>query len=111
MRIARHLIRPVLAGLLGATAFGCEGRATIPSDARLEQEGTGGLSYTAREPGNVFILDRDKNQKVFEGRVNTGDQVVMKPDQDQIVVAGNAANHSLSLKPDHRYGIYFDPQH
>ena len=69
------------------------------------------MSFTAHEPGNVFILDKDKNQKVFEGRVNTGDQVVLKPDVDQIVVAGNTANHSVPLKPDHHYGIYFDPQH
>jgi len=38
------------------------------------------------------VLDQDKNEKVFEGRVNTGDQIVVKPDQDQIVLAGNAAN-------------------
>jgi hypothetical protein len=111
MRIARYLVRPVLAGVLAATAFGCQGRSTIPSNAHLEQEGTGGLSYTAREPGNVFILDKDKNEKVFEGRVNTGDQVVVRPDRDQIVVAGNDAHHSDTLHSDHHYAIYFDPNH
>jgi len=111
MRIARLIVGPVLAALLVGTGIGCQGRATIPSGAHLEQEGAGGLSYTAHEPGNVFVLDKDKDQKVFEGRVNTGDQVVVKPEQDQIMVAGNAANHSMPLRSGRHYAIYFDPQH
>src|SRR6185437_94706 len=91
MRIERLTIRRIFAGLLFAAAVGCQGRATIPSDAHLEQEGAGSLTYTAHEPGNVYVLDKDKSEKVFEGRVNTGDQIVVKPDKDQIVVAGNAA--------------------
>ncbi|HEY8749015.1 MAG TPA: hypothetical protein VIM11_13620 [Tepidisphaeraceae bacterium] len=111
MRVSKICIKPLVAGLLLIAGAGCQGRSTIPSAAHLEQQGAGGLSYTAHEPGNVYVLDQDKNEKVFEGRVNTGDQIVVKPDQDQIVLAGNAANHSSSLKPDHHYAIYFDPQH
>ena len=111
MRIARHLVLVLFAGMLAVTAFGCEGRATVPQNAHLEQEGTGGLSYTAREPGNLFILDKTKDKKVFEGKVNTGDQVVVRPDRDQIVVAGNDAHHSETLHSDHHYQIYFDPNH
>jgi hypothetical protein len=112
MRIARHLVLVLFVGMLAVMAFGCEGRATVPQNAHLEQEGTGsGLSYTAREPGNLFILDKTKDKKVFEGKVNTGDQVVVRPDRDQIVVAGNDAHHSETLHSDHHYQIYFDPNH
>jgi len=111
MRVARHLVLTLLAGMLAVTAFGCQGRATVPQNAHLEQEGTGGLSYTAREPGNLYVLDKTKNEKVFEGKVNTGDQVVVRPDRDQIVVAGNEAHHSDTLHSDHQYQIYFDANH
>ncbi len=110
MRIARHLVRPVLAGVLAATAFGCQGRSTIPDPAHKEVEGSSGLSYTAREPGNVYVLDQTKNEKVFEGRVNTGDQVVVRPERDQIIVAGNDAHHE-TLHGDRNYQIFFDPNH
>lgn len=92
--------------LLGA---GCQGRASIPPGANLEQTGTGGLSYTAHQSGNAYVLDADNNSKVFEGHMNNGDQLVLKPNQDQIILAGNNADHSVSLKPDHRYSIYFTP--
>src|SRR5579859_7717576 len=111
MRIARHLVRSTLAGVLAATAFGCEGRATVPQNAHLEQEGTGGLSYTAHEPGNLYILDKTENKKVFEGKVNTGDQVVVRPDRDQIMLAGTDAHHGETLHSDHQYQVYFDPNH
>jgi hypothetical protein len=111
MRNARLIVGSVLVALLVGIAGGCQGRATIPSGAHLEQDGAGGMSFTAHEPGNVYVLDKDKDQKVFEGRVNTGDQLVVKPEQDQIMLAGNPANHSMPLKSGRHYAIYFDPQH
>ncbi|HSZ54159.1 MAG TPA: hypothetical protein VK797_00750 [Tepidisphaeraceae bacterium] len=107
-----RLITSTLAGvlLLIATA-GCQGRGSIPSGARLEQTGTSGLSYTAHDSGNVYLLDATDNKKVFEGHMNIGDQIIIKPSVDLIVLAGNQANHSQTLQPDHQYQIYFDPSH
>jgi hypothetical protein len=110
MRVTRQTIGSMVAGLLFLTAGGCQTMFKVPSSAHLEQEGAGGLSFTTHEPGNVYVLDTDLHEKVFEGRVNTGDQLVVKPDQDQVVLAGTVANHSRTLKPDHHYAIYFDPQ-
>lgn len=111
MRTTCFSVTAGLAGLLLMAAIGCQGRSTIPSNARLEQSGTNGLSYTAHDPGNVYVLDSDGNKKVFEGHMNTGDQIVVKTSVDQIILAGNNANHSETLKPDHKYEIYFDPSH
>ena len=110
MRFKSSAIAPV-AGLLLAAAAGCQGRGSIPSDAHLEQSGTSGLSYTAHEPGDVYLLDSTENKKVFQGHVNTGDQVVVKPSVDQIIVAGNSANHSETLHDNHEYRVYFSPSH
>lgn len=109
MRLTKSFATFGLLGLLAALAIGCQGRATIPAGAHLEQSGAGGLSYTAHQSGDAYVLDADKNTKVFEGHMNNGDQLVLKPDQDQIILAGNNAEHSVSLKPDHRYEIYFTP--
>ena len=105
-----RLLISISVGLL-VMAAGCQGRSSIPSNARLEQTGTSGLSYTAHDPGNVYVLDSTENKKVFEGRMNTGDQLIVKPSVDQIILAGNEANHSQTLQPDHQYQIYFDPSH
>ena len=109
MRIARHLTLSSLAGLSIALAIGCQGRSSIPSDAHLETSGAGGLSYTANRAGDAYVLDTDRNVKVFEGHMNNGDQLVVNPSEDRIVLGGNTAEHATSLKPDHRYGIYFTP--
>lgn len=109
MRFSMHLATFGLFGFLAALAVGCQGRASIPAGAHLEQSGAGGLSYTARQAGNAYVLDADDNTKVFEGHMNNGDQLVVNPNQDRIVLGGNNADHSVSLKPDHRYSIYFTP--
>ena len=109
MRFSRPLATFGLFGLLAALAVGCQGRASIPAGAHLEQTGAGGLSYTAHEAGNAYVLDADNNTKVFQGHMNNGDQLVVNPNQDKIVLAGNNADHSVALKPDHRYSIYFTP--
>jgi hypothetical protein len=110
MRNARRFVLTLLAGMLSATAFGCEGKTTIPDSAHKEVQGSSGLSYTAHEPGNVYVLDKTKDKKVFEGKVNTGDQVVVRPERDQIVVGGTDARHT-ELHGDHQYQIFFDPNH
>jgi hypothetical protein len=109
MRFSTRFTTFGLMGVLAAIAAGCQGRASIPTGAHLEQSGTGGLSYTAHASGDAYVLDADKNTKVFEGHMNNGDQLVVNPNQDRIVLAGNNAEHSVSLKPDHRYDIYFTP--
>ena len=109
MRITHSFTMLGLLALAAALAAGCQGRASIPSGAQVVQSGTGGLSYTAHQAGDAYVLDADSNTKVFEGHMNNGDQLVVNPNQDRIVLAGNNADHSVSLKPDHRYSIYFTP--
>lgn len=111
MRMLRYLIISTVAGVLVAAGAGCHGRAAIPSDAIQENVGTGRVSYTANAPGNVYVLDTDSNDKVFQGQVNNGDQVVVEPGEDRIVVGGNNVNHKPTLNPNHRYAIYFQAAH
>lgn len=109
MRFARHWMIASFAALLAGGGFGCQGRASIPSDAQLENSGSGKVSYTATQSGNVYVLDSDTNKKVFEGKANNGDQIVVEPDRDKIVIGGTDAPHDIALKPDHRYQIFFKP--
>ena len=109
MRFTQNSLFFTLAGLSLGVLAGCQGRAAIPSQAHLETSGAGGLSYTASRAGDVYVLDTDRNAKVFEGHMNNGDQLVVDPSQDRIVLGGNNAEHATTLKPDHRYGIYFTP--
>ena len=103
------VVRWCVGSAVAVMAVGCMNRSSIPSDARDVTSGSGKLSYTAEDSGNVFVLDSDKDKKVFEGHVRKGDQIVLDPSQDRIVVAGENADHNESLKSDHRYRIYFKP--
>jgi hypothetical protein len=109
MSFRSSVVRWCVGSALAAAAVGCSGRSSIPSDAREVATGSGKQSFTADDSGNVYVLDSDKSKKVFEGRVRKGDQVVVDPSQDRIVVAGDNADHNEALKSDHRYRIYFKP--
>lgn len=111
MRTVRYMMMLTVAGLMIAAGVGCNGRASIPSDAAMENSGSGRVSYTANQAGNIYVLDTDDNKKVFQGHVNNGDQVVVEPDQDRIVVGGTNADHTPSLRANHRYAIYFKADH
>ena len=107
MHFSRHLFLPAMAVFL-MSIYGC-GRASIPAGAQEVRSGSGDLSYTATQSGNVYVLDRDANAKVFEGQMKNGDQLVLQPGQDRIVLGGNNADHTPALNPNHRYAIYFIP--
>jgi hypothetical protein len=112
MRVARQLTFVAFAGLVIALVIGCQGRSTIPAGANLERSGQGGpISYTADRTGDAYVLDSTKNEKVFEGQMHNGDQLVVEPGRDRIILAGNEAEHKIGLKPDHAYQIYFTPAH
>lgn len=109
MHVRSRTIRSIgLTALLAAGIAGCSGHASIPGSAHNVTGGVGKLAYTAEGNGNVYLLDADKNKKVFEGHVRRGDQVVVEPTRDRIVVAGDQADHQPALNPNHRYQIYFD---
>ena len=104
MRIRQLAIPALLSALLGLTVVGCQGRTAIPNDAHLENSGPGQVSYTASQPSDIWVLDETDNKLVWNGHVNTGDQIVVKSDENKIVVGGS--DHAASLSSSHRYGIY-----
>jgi hypothetical protein len=109
MSLRVSVVRWCVGSALAVAAVGCAGRSSIPSDAKDVTSGSGKIAYTADDSGNVYVLDADGNKKVFEGHVRKGDQIVVDPSQDRIVVAGDNADHNVALKSDHRYRIYFKP--
>lgn len=107
MQIARSIAISIFAGVMIGGAVGCQGRASLPANTEQVRTGSGRLSYTATDTGNVYVLDEDQNKKVFEGQMKAGDQIVVEPDQDRIVLAGNDAPHNTALTANHRYSINF----
>lgn len=79
----------------------------IPPTGTLEMSGVGNLNYIAESGGDVYVLDTHENRKVFAGHMNKGDQIVINPSQDQVMLAGTRAMHAIALKTDHNYQIYF----
>jgi hypothetical protein len=105
--IARKSIFRCLAIAFIAFPMGCEGPATIPPTGTLEMSGVGNLNYIAESAGDVYILDTHESRKVFAGHMNKGDQILLNPSQDQVMLAGTSAKHAIALKTDHNYQIYF----
>ena len=110
MSFARAFLLACIAVSLVAVEIGCQGRSSIPSDAAMVNSGQNGpISFTADRDGDAYVLDSTTNEKVFEGQMHRGDQLVVEPGRDRIVLGGNNADHKIGLKPDHNYRIYYTP--
>ena len=112
MRFVGRLTLVISVVLLIGSTIGCQGRATIPAEAVLAQAGQGRpISFTADRAGNAYVLDATSNQKVYETLVHEGDQLVVEPMRDRIVLGQEEQDHKIELQPDHTYQVYFDAGH
>jgi hypothetical protein len=122
MKITRSTITSLSAALLTA-ASGCgmlggdsssEGdRETlgsggrIPKAARVVEEGSGGLEYSATDDGTIYVQDADTKTTIVSRRVERGDRVRVEFDEDRVRV-GDETVFSGNLERDNPHRIYFD---
>jgi hypothetical protein len=106
-------IRQYAAGLavgFAALLTGCADRPMpVPSTAALMSEGNGErIAFVPTQYGRVYISDRNDDKILYQGEVNRGDTVEVRPQEDHIMIAGRITS-DRPLDHGHQYRIFFEP--
>jgi hypothetical protein len=78
----------------------------IPRSARLVDEDTTEVSYTAKSDGRIYLFDATDGRLRHNMNLREGDKYVADGDDDEITVNGRATE--VSLEKANKYRLYFD---
>ena len=78
----------------------------IPRRADLVREGTGKLRWRADLDGAIYVYDPGGDVVRYTGPVRRGDEVLVRPDNDEISVAGRVVS-AENLRRDANHQLYF----
>ena len=80
----------------------------IPTTANRVDEGGGKrLTYTAGRDGTLYVYDADDDRVIYSGGVRSDERFAMDPANNRATVNGRTVL-GATLKPNHRYRLYFD---
>jgi hypothetical protein len=80
---------------------------TVPASANLVGEGRDRVEYAAADDGDVWIVNADRNELVYSGRVLAGEHVMVDPKHDELVVGTHSGLADRRSLPDDNYRIFF----
>lgn len=92
-----------------AILSGCADRPMpVPSTASLMTEGNGErIAFTATSFGRVYVSDQSADKILYQGEVQRGDTVEVRPREDHIMVGGRITS-DRALDDGHQYRIFFE---
>lgn len=70
-------------------------------------EGTGRLTWNADQNGDVYVYNARENRLVFNGPIRRGDQIVVEPGNDRILMNDRVV-YQHNLEKDDRHQIAFE---
>jgi hypothetical protein len=93
-----------------AMLSGCADRPMpVPSTASLMSEGNGDrIAFMPTQYGRVYISDRTDDKILYQGEVQRGDTVEIRPKEDRIMIGGRVTS-DRPLDDGHQYRIFFEP--
>jgi len=94
-----------LLGLVGGCA--ADRPQHVPADAQLRTQGNDRVVFTADQPGNVWVADKDSNKIVYSGRLNTNDRLALDTKHSTLTVNDRAV--VTKDLPRRDYKVYFEP--
>ncbi len=88
---------------------GCADRPMpVPSTASLMTEGNGErIAFTSTSYGRVYVSDQTDDKILYQGEVQRGDTVEVRPREDHIMVGGRITS-DRPLDDGHQYRIFFE---
>ena len=102
----------LVTGILGLALLtgGCasRGKASIAEGARLVKSGTGGVEYTAKSAGTVYVLDGNDNRLLALGGIRPGQTARTDPAKGEITINDKVITQHV-ISDRHQYQIYFRP--
>jgi hypothetical protein len=81
-------------------------RDKIPTGARILDQGKGALKARTRDPGTIYLYDVDDQRIVWSGRVHSGQDFAVDPDNDRAVLDSEPV-YRQNLERTHTHRIYF----
>lgn len=105
----RQSAAAVTIGVL-AMLSGCADRPMpVPATASLMSEGNGDrIAFMPTQYGRVYVSDRTDDKILYQGEVQRGDTVEVRPKEDRIMVGGRITS-DRPLDDGHQYRIFFEP--
>jgi hypothetical protein len=80
---------------------------SVPASADLVGEGRDRIEYTAAGDGDVWIVNADRNEMVYAGRVLSGERVTIDPRKDQLEIGARSNLIDRGKLPDDNYRVFF----
>ena len=101
----------LLAGVLVACLplSGCKSSNVegVPEGAKLVQESSSSLTFTAANAGAFFIRDQPANQIIYNGPIDAGQKVVIDAKNQRVTLDGHPLITTAPLRPDGTYQVFF----
>ena len=72
----------------------------------MVREGTGKLKWEADLDGAIYVYDRDQDSIRYTGPVRRGDEIIVQPNDDKVMVAGRIVSQE-DLRRDDYHQLYF----
>jgi hypothetical protein len=109
MTTLRQSAAAIAIGFL-AMLSGCADRPMpVPSTATLMSEGNGDrIAFMSTHFGRVYVSDQTDDKILYQGEVQRGDTVEVRPKEDRIMIGGRITS-DRPLDDGHQYRIFFEP--
>jgi hypothetical protein len=98
-------------GLLMIGGGGCQsaGPRGVPGGAVLAQSGGPVISFTAVNPGTVYLRDQTADRVIIEIQVNQGQRVEVDARANEVRVDDRPARAAPALNPQGVYQLFYKP--
>ena len=106
----RQFTRFAVIGLTMILATGCASSdrpKEVPASAHEYGAGKAEATFTAAYDGTVYVVDDNRKEVIYTGKVNRGDYVKVDAKGNQVTI-NNQKVTDRDLINDHKYKIYFE---
>src|SRR5215207_3018151 len=93
--------------MLLLTASGCASRQSVPRDAQLITERSGGVAFAATEPGSIYIINKNNGKLVYSTEMKFGDKLIFYPESKRVILNGNVVKEDQGFDPKQIHRLYF----
>jgi hypothetical protein len=108
MNATRFNLDATLVMLLLLAAAGCAARKdSVPQDAKLITERSGGLAFAATDLGTLYITKKNSGKVVYSSEVKFGDKLIFYPESKRVILNGNVVKEDQGFDPKQTHRLYF----
>jgi hypothetical protein len=80
----------------------------VPAYANEVKSGSGPLSYTAEQPGRLYLVDSDDDVVLYHGELKQNQVFAVDPDAKRATIDGQYV-FTREINPNHSHRLFFAP--